>query len=508
MDSLRDSFTLDIDQFQFVSLSQQSSTIPTLAPRGESGYSYHDTTSHHSQPGTSQHNVVMSYPRMNNVAKASQLLTAISPGATSHPQPVIGAAKPLVASKLQSDQMKSLDISVNSPNSPDMPNELDYPHAAYWTREEWDSFRDDQKISGLHTTNSRLIRLKDLSLPNHSLAYITNETARRLFASLHEAGYAPKTWSRAPFDAVEYFQANMYKHYPDLRLCEGHWKLNLFATQEYPAFTRALKNRGNVKEEPESDNSSSPIPKTPKKCMHASSDKPARNVKKTKVNHPVPGTAGPSSGSTCAVAIPASTSKGSPIVSLTSSSEMFIPSSDSDFALHTMPVSSAANQDTVQASTTKSLAPSTSSTADTPSITQASKSSLCSPALLDTLCSTLPVSISPSASAPLPLSPPVQPLKSTIKDNLLELISASPLTPNEVPDILQAGNTALSSNPSIGDTTINPFAQRIHAIPKVNLQLPDPPPPAPSLNNASKCKKNLDDAVWKPSPIWNSANLL
>ncbi|KAF8509333.1 hypothetical protein JB92DRAFT_3144742 [Gautieria morchelliformis] len=580
MDSLRDSFTLDIDQFsQFASQSQQSSTIPALAPRGESGYSYHDTTSHHSQPGTSQHNVVMSYPRMNNVAKASnnpsssrfqntdsstyiaqelpgecrhpayikalkhieslevenklmktlysQLLTAISPGATSHPQPAIGAAKPLVASKPQSHQMKSLDISVNSVNSPDMPNELDYPHAAYWTREEWDSFRDDQKISGLHTTNSRRIRLKDLSLPNPSLAYITNEvgtgvngyqakdmqqTARRLFAPLHEAGYAPKTWTRAPFDAVEYFRANMYKHYPDLRLCEGHWKLNLFASQEYPAFTRP-KNGGNVKEEPESDNSSSPIPETPKKRMHTSSDKPARNVKKNKVNHPVPGTAGPSSGSTCAVAIPASTSKGSPIVSLTSSSEMFTPSSDSDFALHTM-LPSAANQDTVQASTTKSSAPSTSSTADTPSITQASKSSLCSPALLDTLCSTLPVSIPPSASAPLPLSSPVQPLKSTIK----ELISASPLTPNGAPDI--PGNTVLSSNPSIGDTTamlkqpeasaqiINPFAQRIHAIPKVNLQLPEPPPPAPSLNNASKCKKNLDDAVWKPSPKWNSANNL
>ncbi|KAF8524529.1 hypothetical protein JB92DRAFT_3109438 [Gautieria morchelliformis] len=205
----------------------------------------------------------------------SQLLTAISPGATSHPQPVIGAAKPLVASKPQSHQMKSLDISVNSPNSPDMPNELYYPHAAYWTREEWDSFRDDQKISGLHTTNSQHIHLKDLSLPNPSLAYIINQTAHRLFASLHEFGYAPKTWSRAPFDMVEYFWANMYKHYPNLRLCEGHWKLNLFASQQYPAFTRAPKNGGNVKEEPESDNSSSPIPETPKKHMHTSSDKPA-----------------------------------------------------------------------------------------------------------------------------------------------------------------------------------------------------------------------------------------
>ncbi|KAF8519055.1 hypothetical protein JB92DRAFT_3112625 [Gautieria morchelliformis] len=175
MDSLRDSFTLDIDQFsQFTSQSQQSSTIPALAPWGESGYSYHDTTSHHLQPGTSQHNIVMSYPSMNNVAKAS-----VHPShfvkATSHPQPVIGAVKPLIVSKPQSHQMKSLDISVNSPNSPDMPNELEYPHTAYWTRKEWDSFRDDQKISGLHTTNSRRIRLKDLSLPNPSLAYITNE---------------------------------------------------------------------------------------------------------------------------------------------------------------------------------------------------------------------------------------------------------------------------------------------------------------------------------------------
>ncbi|KAF8514914.1 hypothetical protein JB92DRAFT_3115324 [Gautieria morchelliformis] len=319
-----------------------------------------------------------------------------------------------------------------------------------------------------------------LSLPNPSLAYITNDigtsvngyqakdmrqTAHHLFASLHDAGYALKSWSRAPFNAVEYFPANMYKHYPDLCLCEGHWKLNLFASQEYPAFTHALKNRGNDKEEPESDNSLSPTPETPKKCIHASSDKPALNVKKTKVNHPVPGTAGPGSGSTCAVAIPTLTSKGSPIVSLTSSSEMFstsIPSSDLDFTLHTIP------------------------------------------ALLDTLYSTLPVSILPSASAPLPLSLTVQPLKSTIKDNLPQLISASPLTPNEATDI--PGNAAPSSNPSVGNTTamlkqpeasaqiINPFAQHIHVIPKVNLRLPEPPPPTPSLNNASKGKKNLDDA--------------
>ncbi|KAF8532133.1 hypothetical protein JB92DRAFT_3104188 [Gautieria morchelliformis] len=50
-------------------------------------------------------------------------------------------------------------------------------------------------------------------------------------------------------------------------------------------------------------------------------------------------------------------------------------------------------------------------------------------------------------------------------------------------------------------------AQHIHVIPKVNLQLPEPPPPTPSLNNASKGKKNFDDVVWKPSPKWNSPNI-
>jgi len=94
-------------------------------------------------------------------------------------------------------------------------------------------------------------KLKDKSQLRPSLGYITNsdgigingfeakliqQTCHELCTSIQEQIHAPETWTQAPHNAINYFHTNMYQHHPNIHLCEGHWKVNLLAIEEYPSW--------------------------------------------------------------------------------------------------------------------------------------------------------------------------------------------------------------------------------------------------------------------------------
>ena len=40
---------------------------------------------------------------------------------------------------------------------------------------------------------------------------------------------------------MQYYRQQMYKAYPNLRLCDSHWKADLLAVNEYPGWHRSRK---------------------------------------------------------------------------------------------------------------------------------------------------------------------------------------------------------------------------------------------------------------------------
>jgi len=132
-----------------------------------------------------------------------------------------------------------------------------YQAVNFWTRKEWETFKDQKKNSGLHCKDGGCGKPKDASQPCHTLAYITNVEGCgvdgyqameicgmccRIWLAIHGKGHAPATWSKADVAAVQFHHKNMYNKHPDLCLCEAHWKVDLLAVEGYPAWSCGCKD--------------------------------------------------------------------------------------------------------------------------------------------------------------------------------------------------------------------------------------------------------------------------
>lgn len=74
--------------------------------------------------------------------------------------------------------------------------------------------------------------------------------ARRIWTSLREKGMAPESYLKMSAPALQYYRQMMYADYPELRLCEGHWKLERLGKDTYPNWYRKFKskNEGTLKQ--------------------------------------------------------------------------------------------------------------------------------------------------------------------------------------------------------------------------------------------------------------------
>ena len=121
------------------------------------------------------------------------------------------------------------------------------PQVKYWFRTDWATVQTKKG-------NARAVKEakepEDLSLPHKGLAYITDingvgvtgyrakdmrETSRALWVSLNKADRLPLTWGDIDSHARAFYRTEMYGTYPDLMLCEAHWKLDLFASRLFPS---------------------------------------------------------------------------------------------------------------------------------------------------------------------------------------------------------------------------------------------------------------------------------
>lgn len=81
--------------------------------------------------------------------------------------------------------------------------------------------------------------------------------ARLLWAGLSNAGKAPKSWGKVDAQTSFQFQIEMCGKFPELRLCEGNWKVDLIATMNYPSWS---SSQAKEKEENQKRASAGPLP--------------------------------------------------------------------------------------------------------------------------------------------------------------------------------------------------------------------------------------------------------
>lgn len=132
----------------------------------------------------------------------------------------------------------------------------DYPRVKFWTAAEYAKGSDDknQHLTGSHQEKPRQGRPAASNSDNNSNRYmedkqgiIVNATqaaearnvSHSIFALLQLKDMAPKTWMKATVEATQYFRREMYAHFPELRLCEGHWKVTRLAVDLYPSWYRS-----------------------------------------------------------------------------------------------------------------------------------------------------------------------------------------------------------------------------------------------------------------------------
>ncbi|KAF8473798.1 hypothetical protein JB92DRAFT_3134735 [Gautieria morchelliformis] len=180
----------------------------------------------------------------------------------------------------------------------------DYPLVPFWMHGEWGIFKENEKKAGIQADTRQRGRQKDRSQPNKALAYITNtegvgidgyqahaicDNAWLVWTAIATRGCVPPTWSQAHLTCVQYYCQHMYNDHPILRLCEGNWKVDLLAIDEYLGWYRPRKdNLSDIKPEPENMNISTSALAPPilnlTKRRQEGTDCGAKNPKPTKLH--------------------------------------------------------------------------------------------------------------------------------------------------------------------------------------------------------------------------------
>ena len=70
-----------------------------------------------------------------------------------------------------------------------------------------------------------------------------HQLAKAFYTELDKRGAAPSTWSDLSGNERQRFEQQMEEAYPELALCQDHWKVNAIATAQYPAWIQTRSRR-------------------------------------------------------------------------------------------------------------------------------------------------------------------------------------------------------------------------------------------------------------------------
>ena len=135
-----------------------------------------------------------------------------------------------------------------TPPAPGALQQSQYGAVKYWTKASWQEYVDRAKDrnSGHEPTWTEFItdeKCLQMSKQRHKELW---EDAKIAWNSLYYRRLDPTNWSKKHTTAADYFYNTILQKYPEFRLCEGNWKLQMWATRRYSDWTKNVRGGGGL----------------------------------------------------------------------------------------------------------------------------------------------------------------------------------------------------------------------------------------------------------------------
>lgn len=129
-----------------------------------------------------------------------------------------------------------------------------YPKVKFWSKGLWTASQSKQTVVSQGTRGGarcaeginvqcRYIEDENGEPVDGHRAKVIRDYAARIFAELLSKDMAPQTWGQATLDARQMYEQSMAKAFPEMRLCEAHWKAHHLATSIYPSWSQTHMHR-------------------------------------------------------------------------------------------------------------------------------------------------------------------------------------------------------------------------------------------------------------------------
>ncbi|KAI0356736.1 hypothetical protein OH77DRAFT_231575 [Trametes cingulata] len=110
----------------------------------------------------------------------------------------------------------------------------------FWSADQWTPYSSNGALSHEAKKHGVPIFLEDENGDVFTPYHYTElcKLVKRLFQTLAQHSLAPPTWGARTVHAYRYMQYEVYKSFPVLAQCQGHFRLHVLLTNMYPSFTR------------------------------------------------------------------------------------------------------------------------------------------------------------------------------------------------------------------------------------------------------------------------------
>ncbi|KAF8197203.1 hypothetical protein K438DRAFT_1759997 [Mycena galopus ATCC 62051] len=129
----------------------------------------------------------------------------------------------------------------------------EFPSIQFWTREDFNTITKSKKITTINedapkrgnTRAANDVNVMHLYVERHDGKPVSGREAtdmRKTQTSIWQEiarsspEHLPAKWGEASLTVRNFHRSQMYKHYPFLRCCEKHWKVDLMATTSYSSW--------------------------------------------------------------------------------------------------------------------------------------------------------------------------------------------------------------------------------------------------------------------------------
>ncbi|KAI0054681.1 hypothetical protein BV25DRAFT_1903825 [Artomyces pyxidatus] len=146
--------------------------------------------------------------------------------------------------------------------APPLLSSRDYPANKFWRKRDWQvaktantgitnvavesKTKGNSRASKGINVNMRYVCNEDGTMVDGFVASGIRKVARSIWKELLDHSLAPLTWSEVSLAAGEHYHAELAHHFPQLRLCEGHWMSGQIATDYYPSWISKPKRKAKV----------------------------------------------------------------------------------------------------------------------------------------------------------------------------------------------------------------------------------------------------------------------